>query len=83
MAQKVDVMVVGPHADDPEFGIAGTVAKWTREGKKVVYIICTNGDKGTSDFKMDPHGVNQNPRTGTAGCRQVAGGDGCSLSGLS
>ncbi len=52
--KKVDVLIVGPHADDPEFGIAGTVAKWTREGKKVVYVICTNGDKGTSDLKMDP-----------------------------
>ncbi len=54
MSQKVDLMVISPHADDSEFGIAGTVAKWTREGKKVAYIICTNGDKGTSDYKMDP-----------------------------
>lgn len=54
MAQKIDLLVIGPHADDPEFGIAGTVAKITREGKKVVYVICTNGDKGTSDFKVDP-----------------------------
>jgi LmbE family N-acetylglucosaminyl deacetylase len=52
--KKVDVLVIGPHADDPEFGIAGTVAKWTRQGKKVAYVICTNGDKGTSDLKMDP-----------------------------
>lgn len=53
MTQKMDVMIIGPHADDPEFGIAGTVAKWTREGKKVVYVICTNGGKGTSDLNMD------------------------------
>jgi LmbE family N-acetylglucosaminyl deacetylase len=54
MSQKVDLMVISPHADDSEFGIAGTVAKWTREGKKVAYVICTNGDKGTSDYKMEP-----------------------------
>jgi LmbE family N-acetylglucosaminyl deacetylase len=54
MTQKVDILVVGPHADDPEFGIAGTVARLTREGKKVAYVICTNGDKGTSNFDMDP-----------------------------
>ncbi len=53
--KKADVLIIGPHADDPEFGISGTVAKWTREGKKVAYVICTNGDKGTSDVKMDPH----------------------------
>jgi LmbE family N-acetylglucosaminyl deacetylase len=54
MAEKMDAMVFGPHADDPEFGIAGTVARWTREGKKVAYIICTNGDKGTHDFNIEP-----------------------------
>ncbi|MFC1845918.1 PIG-L deacetylase family protein [Chloroflexota bacterium] len=47
-------MVITPHPDDAEFGIAGTVAKWTDEGKKVVYVVCTNGDKGTSDPAMLP-----------------------------
>lgn len=54
MIQKVDLLVISPHADDSEFGIAGTVAKWTAEGKKVAYVICTKGDKGTSDLSMDP-----------------------------
>jgi LmbE family N-acetylglucosaminyl deacetylase len=54
MPPKVDLLVIGPHADDPEFGIAGTVAKWTLEGRKVAYVICTNGDKGTSDINLDP-----------------------------
>jgi LmbE family N-acetylglucosaminyl deacetylase len=43
------LMVIGPHPDDSEFGIGGTVARLTKEGKKVVYVVCTNGDKGTSD----------------------------------
>jgi len=47
-------MVVSPHADDAEFGVAGTVARWTREGKDVVYVVCTNGDKGTSDPNLKP-----------------------------
>jgi LmbE family N-acetylglucosaminyl deacetylase len=42
------LLVVTPHHGDPELGIAGLVARHTREGKRVVYIICTNGDKGTS-----------------------------------
>ncbi len=46
------VMVVTPHADDAEFGVAGTVARWTREGKDVIYVVCTNGDKGTCDVNM-------------------------------
>jgi len=47
-------MVVTPHPDDAEFGIAGTVARWVKEGKDVVYVVCTNGDKGTSDINMRP-----------------------------
>lgn len=47
-------MVVTPHPDDAEFGVAGTVVRWTREGKDVVYVVATNGDKGTSDINMKP-----------------------------
>jgi LmbE family N-acetylglucosaminyl deacetylase len=53
LPSKVDLLVISPHADDSEFGIAGTVAKMTATGNKVAYVICTNGDKGTSDTKMD------------------------------
>jgi LmbE family N-acetylglucosaminyl deacetylase len=54
MAKEAEVLVVTPHPDDAEFGVAGTVARWTREGKKVVYVVTTNGDKGTSDINMKP-----------------------------
>jgi len=50
----VDIMVVAPHPDDAEYGAAGTVAKWTRAGKRVIYIICTNGDKGTNNPEIQP-----------------------------
>ncbi|MFQ5595102.1 MAG: PIG-L deacetylase family protein [Anaerolineae bacterium] len=46
------VMVVMAHPDDPEFGAGGTVAKWTQEGKEVVYVLVTSGDKGSSDPEM-------------------------------
>ncbi|HUG16277.1 MAG TPA: PIG-L deacetylase family protein [Thermomicrobiales bacterium] len=42
------VMVVVAHPDDAEFSCAGTVAKFAREGKHVVFVICTSGDKGTA-----------------------------------
>ena len=45
-------MVVVAHADDAEFGCSGTVAKWCREGVEVVYVICTNGNKGSDDPEM-------------------------------
>ena len=47
-------MIITAHPDDAEFGIAGTVAKWTREGKEVVYAVCTNGNKGTDDPGISP-----------------------------
>ena len=47
-------MVVVAHADDAEFGCAGTVVKWCRQGMEVVYVICTDGSKGSSDPDMTP-----------------------------
>lgn len=50
----VYALIIAAHPDDPEFGAAGTVAKWTRDGKSVAYVICTDGEKGTSDRTLDP-----------------------------
>ncbi len=54
MPETADVMVISPHADDAEGGCGGTVAKWIKEGKRIVYILCTNGDKGTNDPAIKP-----------------------------
>ncbi len=54
MPKPVQMMVFTPHPDDAEFGVAGTAARWIREGKDVIYVVCTNGDKGTSDINMKP-----------------------------
>ncbi|MDO8567078.1 MAG: PIG-L family deacetylase, partial [Dehalococcoidales bacterium] len=56
-AKRADVLVVSPHPDDAEFGAAGTVARWTREGREIVYVICTSGDKGTSDRSIKPEAL--------------------------
>lgn len=52
--KEVDVLVIVPHPDDTEYGAAGTVASFIKQGKKVAYVICTNGDKGTDDRNMKP-----------------------------
>ena len=54
MSDGVYLMVVSPHPDDCEFGISGTAARLIKEGKEVVYVICTNGDKGTEDRSLTP-----------------------------
>ena len=46
------VMAIVAHADDAEFGFAGTVAKWIRQGMEVTYVLVTNGNKGSADPNM-------------------------------
>ncbi|HZT08488.1 MAG TPA: PIG-L deacetylase family protein [Chloroflexota bacterium] len=48
------ILVVAAHPDDAEFGCGGTVAKWVRQGSTAFYLICTNGDKGSDEFGVDP-----------------------------
>jgi LmbE family N-acetylglucosaminyl deacetylase len=48
------VLAFSPHPADIEFGIGGMVARWSREGKNIIYVICTNGDKGSSDPNLKP-----------------------------
>jgi len=53
----VHALIIAPHPDDAEFGIAGTVARWTGEGKPVAYVMVTNGDKGTSERNLKPEEI--------------------------
>ena len=48
------VLLVTPHPDDAEGGCGGTVARWIKNGAEVVYLLCTNGDKGSGDPEMTP-----------------------------
>jgi LmbE family N-acetylglucosaminyl deacetylase len=50
--QPRKVLVVCAHPDDPEFGAAGTIARWTAGGTEVVYVIVTDGSKGSADADM-------------------------------
>ena len=47
------VLVVAAHPDDIEFGAAGTIARWVREGARVDYLVVTRGDKGSDDPNAD------------------------------
>jgi LmbE family N-acetylglucosaminyl deacetylase len=48
------VMVIAAHPDDPEFGCAGTVLKWSRAGRELTYVLLTSGDKGSHDPELRP-----------------------------
>jgi LmbE family N-acetylglucosaminyl deacetylase len=47
-------MAIAPHPLDNDMGLGGTAARWVREGKDVIYVICTNGDKASSDPGVKP-----------------------------
>ncbi|GAC1344576.1 MAG: PIG-L family deacetylase [Ktedonobacteraceae bacterium] len=51
------VLVIVAHPDDIESWAAGTVCRLTDAGKQVAYVLCTSGDKGTSDSSQKPERV--------------------------
>ncbi len=51
--QRKVAMVIVAHPDDAEFGAAGTVATWVREGWDVYYVICTDAAGGGPDDATD------------------------------
>ena len=52
-------MVVVAHADDAEYGCSGTVARLCDEGWEMVYVMCTDGSKGTSDREISGKELSQ------------------------
>jgi LmbE family N-acetylglucosaminyl deacetylase len=45
-------MAVVAHPDDLEYGAASAVARWTSEGRRVVYVLATSGEAGIDG--LDP-----------------------------
>jgi LmbE family N-acetylglucosaminyl deacetylase len=53
------VLVVGAHPDDNDFGAGATVAKAAKQGAKVIYLIATTGQRGSSDENMTPERLSE------------------------
>ena len=47
-------MVIVAHPDDPDFGPAGTAARWIDAGSRGWLVCCTSGDQGGEDPNADP-----------------------------
>lgn len=47
-------LVIVAHPDDADFGVAGTIARWVREGTVARLVCCTSGDAGADDARIDP-----------------------------
>ena len=44
-------LFVGPHPDDIEIGAGATIAALASKGKKICFLICTDGRYGTNNIK--------------------------------
>jgi LmbE family N-acetylglucosaminyl deacetylase len=47
-------LAVYGHPDDPEIAAGGTLARWAEAGCEVFVLVCTRGEKGSSDPAIDP-----------------------------
>lgn len=72
-SKHADILVITPHPDDAEFGAAGTVAKLTRQGKRIIYVVCTSGDKGTDDVNLKPEDLAKIRETEQLAAAEVLG----------
>ena len=75
MTRTCHAMVITPHPDDAEYGVAGTVARWVREGKQVIYVVCTNGNKGSNDPEMKPETLAKTREKEQLGAAKLLGVD--------
>jgi LmbE family N-acetylglucosaminyl deacetylase len=48
-AEAARVLSITAHPDDVDFGVAGTIARWTDAGIEVTYCVVTDGDAGGLD----------------------------------
>ncbi len=45
--ETLPLLIFGAHPDDIEFGCGGVVARETRDGRKVHFVVCSLGEAGT------------------------------------
>src|SRR5579864_3700841 len=67
------VLVVMAHPDDAEFGCGGTIARWAAAGKEINYLLCTSGDKGSSDPDAIPYRLAKTRRAEQINAAHVLG----------
>jgi LmbE family N-acetylglucosaminyl deacetylase len=51
------ILAIAAHPDDNEFSIAGSVAKWVKEGREVIFCLVTSGSAGTNEHTHTNEGL--------------------------
>lgn len=52
-------LVIGAHPDDNDVGCGGTIARLTRQGWDVTFMVCTNGNKGSHDPEVSAYRLSE------------------------
>ena len=50
-------LAIYAHPDDAEVSCGGTLARWAAAGARVEVVVCTQGDKGSSDPTVKPRAL--------------------------
>ncbi len=51
------ILCISAHPDDNEFVIGGSVARWIREGREVIFCLVTDGSAGTNEHTPSADGL--------------------------
>src|SRR5262249_374897 len=51
------ILCISAHPDDNEFSIGGTVARWSREGRELVFCLVTTGGAGVNEHTPSSDGL--------------------------
>jgi len=51
------ILCIAAHPDDIEFTVAGTVARWAKEGRAVTFCLVTTGGVGTNEYTPSNEGL--------------------------
>lgn len=70
-------MLIYAHPDDIEFSAAGTVARWTKEGSEVTYVVITDGNVGSHEEGMTAERIAQIRRAEQEAAAGVVGAARC------
>ena len=50
------MLAIAAHPDDLEYGAASAIARWTSQGKRVIYLMVTSGEAGIDAMTPDEAG---------------------------
>lgn len=75
------VLAVYAHPDDAEVSCGGSLARWASAGAEVHLVVCTQGEKGTTDTGMRPGDLAEQRRREMSAAADVLGLAGCHVLG--